>query len=176
MTGSIDDRRQVRALRDLVRSGRVADRLLANPPESGDWRGRPRDPGCVLFNKTVPGPRQDLGRTGCSGPRTCGNFGVRVERWIISDSAVRYKSSLWKKERLLERSTGKPLNLAIEVIPCDSDGNLPNFPHVVRVVGADAIEPGDGFRFRAATNVDRFLAACFGESRPSRLRTRRSIP
>jgi hypothetical protein len=86
-------------------------------------------------------------------------FGVRVERWIISDTVVRYKSSLWSKELSLERSAGTPLILRVELVPCDAEGAEPPFPHIVHVVGADGIELGDGFRFRQRANLVRFLEA-----------------
>jgi hypothetical protein len=84
-------------------------------------------------------------------------FGVRVETWIISDCAIRYKSSLWKEELLSERSPGALLVVRVEHIPCDSDGTPPPFPHVFHLIGPDGLEIGDGFRFRASTNLDRFL-------------------
>jgi hypothetical protein len=84
-------------------------------------------------------------------------FGVRIENWIISDSAIRYKSSIWSEELLSERSPGTLLNVRIEHIPCDSDETPPPFPHVVHLIGPGGLEIGDGFRFRTSTNLDRFL-------------------
>jgi hypothetical protein len=84
-------------------------------------------------------------------------FGVRVESWIISDATVRYKSSLWSKELWLERSTGAPLVLRIELVTCDPEGTEPPFLHVVHLVGPGGTELGDGFRFRTRTTLDRFL-------------------
>src|SRR5580693_6723131 len=40
-------------------------------------------------------------------------FGVRVETWIISDCAIRYKGSLWHEEISFESSPGAPLVLRI---------------------------------------------------------------
>jgi hypothetical protein len=84
-------------------------------------------------------------------------FGVRIETWIISDRAIRYKSSLWKEELLSERSPGTLLIVRVEHIPCDSDGTPPPFPHVVHLIGPGGLDFGDGFRFRTSTNLDRFL-------------------
>jgi len=84
-------------------------------------------------------------------------FGVRVESWIISDSMVRYKSSLWTKELSFVRSPGTPLVLRVELVLRDPEGTEPPFLHIVRVIGADGIEFGDGFRFRTTSNLNRFL-------------------
>jgi hypothetical protein len=84
-------------------------------------------------------------------------FGVRIESWIISDSAIRYKSSIWSEEVLSERSPGTLLVVRVEHIPCDSEGTPPPFPHVVHLLGPGGLEIGDGFRFRTTTNLDRFL-------------------
>jgi hypothetical protein len=84
-------------------------------------------------------------------------FGVRVESWIISDCAIRYKSSLWREELLSEHSPGRFLILRVEHVPSDSEGTQPPFPHVVHLMGPSKIEIGDGFRFRSITNFDRFL-------------------
>ena len=82
-------------------------------------------------------------------------FGVRVESWIISDCAIRYKRSLWSEELLSEHSPGGPLIVWVEHVPCDGEGTQPPFPHVVHLIGPG--EVGDGFRFRTSTNLDRFL-------------------
>jgi hypothetical protein len=84
-------------------------------------------------------------------------FGVKVESWILSDCAIRYKSGLWNKERLLELSPGMSLTARAEFVPCDSDGIEPAFPHVMHLVSPGGIELGDGFRFRERATVDRFL-------------------
>jgi hypothetical protein len=84
-------------------------------------------------------------------------FGVRVESWIISDCAIRYKSSLWHEELSVENSLGTPLILRIEFIPCDPDGTEPAFPHIVHVIGPRGIAFGAGFQFRTRTSLDRFL-------------------
>jgi hypothetical protein len=84
-------------------------------------------------------------------------FGVRVETWIISDCAIRYKSSLWKEELLSERSPGTLLIVRVEHIPCDSEGTQPPFAHVVHLMGPGEIEIGDGFRFREQSTLVRFL-------------------
>jgi hypothetical protein len=84
-------------------------------------------------------------------------FGVRRENWIISDCAVRYKSSLWDKELSFERPRGAPLILRMERVACDSEGTLPPFPHVVHLVGPGGIKIGDAFRFRERSTLDRLL-------------------
>jgi hypothetical protein len=84
-------------------------------------------------------------------------FGVRIENWIISDRAIRYKSSIWSEELLSERSPGTLLVVRVEHVPCDSEGTQPPFPHVVHLIGPEGIEIGDGFWFRTSTNLDRFL-------------------
>jgi hypothetical protein len=84
-------------------------------------------------------------------------FGVRRENWIISDSAVRYRSSLWNQELSFERSRGTPLILRVERIACDSEGTVPPFPHVVHLIGPGGIKIGDAFRFRERSTLDRFL-------------------
>jgi hypothetical protein len=84
-------------------------------------------------------------------------FGVRSETWIISDGAIRYKSSLWHEEISFESSPGAPLVLRIEFVPCDPDGTEPPFPHIVHLIGPHVIEFGAGFQFRTRTSLDRFL-------------------
>ncbi len=84
-------------------------------------------------------------------------FGVKVESWIISDSAIRYKSSLWSKELSFERFTGTPLIMRVELVPSDPEGTERTFLHVVHLVGPGGIKFSDGFRFRTRTNLDRFL-------------------
>jgi hypothetical protein len=84
-------------------------------------------------------------------------FGVRRENWIISESAVRYKSSLWNKELSFERSRETPLFLRMERIACDSEGTVPSFPNVVQLFGPGSIKVGDAFRFRERSTLDRFL-------------------
>ena len=86
-------------------------------------------------------------------------FGVRVETWVIADGVVRHKSSLWNRELLLEHPPGSPLIVRIEVVPCDTEGTQPLFPHVVHLFGQDGIEVGDGIRFRQAATLPRFLEA-----------------
>ena len=86
-------------------------------------------------------------------------FGVRVENWIISDCVIRYKSSLWNKELLFERSPGESLIVQVEVVPCDSEGTQPPFPHVAHLMGPGGIDVGDGFRFRQRASLVRFLNA-----------------
>jgi hypothetical protein len=84
-------------------------------------------------------------------------FGVRMETWIISDSAIRFKSSLWNKELSFESLPGTPLILRTEIVPCDPDETEPPFRHVVHMIGPGGTEFGDGFRFRTRTNLDQFL-------------------
>jgi hypothetical protein len=84
-------------------------------------------------------------------------FGIRIESWIISESALRYKSSIWSAEVLSERSPGTLLVVRVGHILCDSDGTPPPFPHVVHLIGPGVLDFGDGFRFRTSTNLDRFL-------------------
>ena len=86
-------------------------------------------------------------------------FGVRVEKWIITSSEVRYKSSLWNKELSLDRDSGTPLRIHLELLPRDSEGERPPLPHVVRLFDPAGIEIGEGFRFRERANLDRFLEA-----------------
>ena len=86
-------------------------------------------------------------------------FGVRLENWIISDSTIRYKRSLWNKELLVQRSSEEPLVLRVERVACDPEGTLPPFPHVVHLVAPSGIEVGDAFRFRDRPTLDRFLQA-----------------
>ena len=84
-------------------------------------------------------------------------FGVRVETWIISDSTIRYKSSLWTKEVLFERLPGTPLTVRVEVVPCDSEETQTPFPHVIHLIGPGESEVGSGFMFRNGTTLIRFL-------------------
>jgi hypothetical protein len=84
-------------------------------------------------------------------------FGVKVESWIISDSAIRYKNGLWNKELLFECSPGANFDTRVEVVPCDAEGTPPVFRHVVHLIGPGEIEIGDGFRFRERSTMDRFL-------------------
>jgi hypothetical protein len=86
-------------------------------------------------------------------------FGVRIETWIISDTAIRYKSSLWHKELLFEHAPGTTLIVRVEVVPGDSEGTQPPFPHVVHLMGPGGIDVGDGFRFRQRASLVRFLNA-----------------
>ncbi len=86
-------------------------------------------------------------------------FGVRVETWIISDTAIRYKSSLWHQELLFEHSPGSSLIVRVEVVPGDSEGTQPPFPHVVHLMVPGGIDVGDGFRFRQRASLVRFLNA-----------------
>jgi hypothetical protein len=91
-------------------------------------------------------------------------FGVRVENWIISDSVVRYKSSLWNKEIFFEHSPGTSLIVRVEFESCDSEGTQSPFPHVVHLMGPGGIEIGDGFKFRQRASLVRFLNALHGVS------------
>jgi hypothetical protein len=84
-------------------------------------------------------------------------FGVRVQTWIISESAIRYRSSLWNKELIFEHSPGTPLILSVEIVRYDPDTTEPPFAHVVQLIGPLGIEFVDGFRFRTRANLDRFL-------------------
>jgi hypothetical protein len=84
-------------------------------------------------------------------------FGVRVESWIISDCAIRYKRSLWSGELLSEHSPGGPLIVWVEHVPCDREGTQPPFPHVVHLMGPSKIEIGNGFEFRERSTLARFL-------------------
>jgi hypothetical protein len=85
-------------------------------------------------------------------------FGVRIENWIIADTAIRYQGTLWSNELLFERSPDTPLHVRVELIPADSEGTQPPFPHVVHLIGPGGIEVGDGFRFRKSSSLDLFLA------------------
>ena len=89
-------------------------------------------------------------------------FGVKVEAWIFSDRAIRYKSGLWNKERLFELSPGMSLTARVEVVSCDSEGIEPAFPYRVHLIGPSRIELGDGFRFRERSTLDRFMATIRG--------------
>jgi hypothetical protein len=84
-------------------------------------------------------------------------FGVRVESWIISDCAIRYKRSLWSEELLSEHSPGVPLIVWVEHVPRDGEGTQPPFPHVVHLMGSSKIEIGDGLQFRETSTLVRFL-------------------
>jgi hypothetical protein len=86
-------------------------------------------------------------------------FGVRIESSVISDSAVRYKASLWSKELLFERPPGTPLIVHVERAPSDSESTQPPFPHAVHLIGPGGIEVGEGFRFREKSTLERFLRA-----------------
>jgi hypothetical protein len=86
-------------------------------------------------------------------------FGVRVENWVFAENEVRYKSSLWDKERSLARTPDTPLILRFELLPSDAEGTRPPFPYIVHLVGPGGIELGDGFRFRDSSNLERFLEA-----------------
>ena len=92
-------------------------------------------------------------------------FGVRLETWIISDGAIRYKSSLWHEEISFESSPGAPLVLRIEIVPCDPDGTEPPFSSRRPHDWARGTEFGDGFRVfrRAPASTDswrRFAPPC----------------
>jgi hypothetical protein len=84
-------------------------------------------------------------------------FGVKVESWIISDGAIRYKNGLWNKELLFECPPGTNFITRVEVAPCDAEGTPPAFRHVVHLIGPGEIEIGDGFRFRERSTMVRFL-------------------
>ena len=86
-------------------------------------------------------------------------FGVRIESTVVSDSAVRYKGSLWSKELVFERPPSTPLILHVERVPNDSEGTQPPFPHVVHLIGPDGMEVGEGFQFREKSTLERFLQA-----------------
>lgn len=84
-------------------------------------------------------------------------FGVKVETWIISDRAIRYKNGLWNKEQLWELSSGDRPIAHVEFILGDSEGTTPSFPHVVHLLGPGRTEIGDGFRFRDRSNMLGFV-------------------
>ena len=84
-------------------------------------------------------------------------FGVKVERWIISDHAIRYKNGLWNMELLVECSPGTSFIVRAEVVSADQEGTPPTFPHVVHLIGPGEIEIGDGLRFRERSTMVRFL-------------------
>lgn len=102
-------------------------------------------------------------------------FGVRVERWIISDSLVRYKNSFWNKELFFERSAGTPLILRVERAACDPEVTEPTFLQVAQVIGESGTEFGGGFQFRKSTNLDRFLET-LGDVTPLEITNGSSIP
>ncbi len=84
-------------------------------------------------------------------------FGIKIESWIISDSAIRYRDGLWTKERLFACLPGIKFISRVEVVPCDAEGTPPAFRYVVHLVGQGEIEIGDGFRFREQPTMARFL-------------------
>jgi hypothetical protein len=84
-------------------------------------------------------------------------FGVRIENSVISESAVRFKGSLWSKELLFKRPPGTPLIVHVERVPSDSEGTQPPFPHVLHLIGPGGVEVGEGLRFREKSTLDRFL-------------------
>lgn len=79
-----------------------------------------------------------------------------TEDWIITVGEIRYRNSFHIKERCVRRS-GEPVALRVEVFPPDSDGDLPQFPHVVHLIGPDGEEVGYGFAFRRISNLNQFL-------------------
>jgi hypothetical protein len=84
-------------------------------------------------------------------------FGVRMENWVFSESEVRYKGSLWRKDVSFRPASGTPLTLRVESATWDPDGTEPPFPHVIRVIGPGGNELGDGFRFRQRRKLVEFL-------------------
>jgi hypothetical protein len=85
-------------------------------------------------------------------------FGVRVQSWLISDTAVRFKGSIWDKEVSLDRVPGKPLVVRAEQLTGDSDVSDPPCPHVIHLLGPDGLEVGTGFHFRQRSTALRFAA------------------
>jgi hypothetical protein len=85
-------------------------------------------------------------------------FGVRLENWIISESDVRYRSSVWSKQRRLARPAGTPLRMLVQIAARDLEGNTPPFPYGVHFNAPGEGSFGDALRFRDRASVERLLS------------------
>ncbi len=84
-------------------------------------------------------------------------FGVRVESWILSDYAVRYKSSLWRREVVVELSPEEPLSARVDVKTYHLEEDQDTVTYTLQLLGPNGIELGEGFGFRKASTLDLFL-------------------
>ena len=83
-------------------------------------------------------------------------FGVKVETWIVSDRGPIQERNLERRAGF-RAAPGTSLTAIVEVIPCDSEGTRPAFPHVLHLLAPGGIALGDGFEFRDRSTLDRFL-------------------
>jgi len=89
-------------------------------------------------------------------------FGVRLENWIVSDSDVRYRSSVWSKQRRWARPAGTPLRVFVREEVRDLEGTKPTFPYGVHFTQPGEGSFGDALRFRERASVDRLLNTLHG--------------